>query len=210
MFDDLRAAIQPEIIAISRERAMALSDEVGVSFDPTIINTEALDWARDYSYQLIGGITDTTRELVRGAQQTFIETPGMTRADLEKMLQPAFGESRASTIAVTETTRAYSEAVNRQQAMLANSGIEMRRVWQTNNDSIVCPICGPLNGLPEEDWRDVFPLGPPQPHPNCRCSLTLSSDSVSSHRADAKVRAGEREKMLEEERAREEAARARP
>ena len=171
--DQLRAALEPEIVAIAVEQALRVAAEVGVEFDPAMVNDEAASWARGYAFDLVKGLTDTTRNVVSNAIASYTQTPGMTRADLESLLSPAFGEYRASMIAVTETTRAYAQAMNQyQRTIREDAGVEMVRVWQTNNDELVCPVCGPLNGQPESVWRDSFQDGPPA-HTNCRCFLTL-------------------------------------
>ena len=79
---------------------------------------------------------------------------------------------RAEVIATTEVTRAYSAATNETQALLNETGLQMERVWNTQNDELVCPICGPLNQQPESVWAGEFPEGPPA-HPNCRCGESL-------------------------------------
>lgn len=202
LFDELRAALGPEIAAITTQRGIELMDEVGVGFDMAVISEEAQRWAESYSYDLVRGLDNTTRKLVSQSISTYTSTPGMTRGDLERLLAPAFGESRASAIAVTEVTRAYSEATNEHQRALETEGVSMRRVWQTLRDDLVCPICGPLNGMPEDDWEIAFPGGPPA-HVNCRCSTTLSVMDAAYHREDAERRATAREKLLREK-AREE------
>jgi hypothetical protein len=42
-------------------------------------------------------------------------------------------------------------------------------VWTTQEDQLVCPICGPLHGLTRENWGE-FEGGPPA-HYMCRCFL---------------------------------------
>ena len=202
LFDDLRAALGPEIAAITTERSMEIMQEVGVGFDIAAVSEEAMAWAESYNYRLVTGLTDTTRKLVSRSVSTYTSTPGMTRGDLERLLAPAFGEPRASSIAVTEVTRAYSEATNEQQRWLEGEGVSMRRIWETLRDDLVCLICGPLNGLPEDDWKVAFPTGPPA-HPNCRCSTSLSGHDAAHHRVDAEARATAREKLMREK-AREE------
>lgn len=171
--NELRASIEPEIVGIAVESGLALAADVGVEFDPAMVQDEAASWARSYTFDLITGLTNTTRNVVQSAVASYAETPGMTRADLESLLSPAFGEYRASMIAVTEVTRAYSQATNMYQSRIRdNAGVEMERVWRTNNDELVCPVCGPLNGVPESEWANEFPDGPPA-HVRCRCSTTL-------------------------------------
>jgi len=195
LFKELRAALGPEIAAITTQRALALAGETGITFDMAVVSREAIEWARSYTYDLIRGLVDTTRTLVQQATSTFFETPGMTLGDLNRLLEPAFGPVRAEMIAVTEVTRADSMAVNQQQQLLAEQGVEMRRIWNTRHDELVCAICGPLNGLPEEDWKIMFPDGPPA-HPRCRCGVGLSVLDVSAHRERAAGLAAEREAYL--------------
>ena len=173
MMAELRLVLAPEIAAIVTEQGLTAAAEVGVEFDSAVVNTEAAEWARKYTYDLITGLEDTTRKLVQSAMTTYVETPGMTRGQLEDLLRPGFNDVRASMIAVTETTRAYAQAQNQYQKLIKeDTGIHMERVWQTNNDELVCPICGPLHGLGEAEWADMFPEGPPA-HVNCRCGETL-------------------------------------
>jgi len=172
--DDLFAAAGPALAAIAAEEALRLAAEVGVQFDPAIINQAAVEWARRYGFNLVTGLTDTTRQAVSQAVEQFVATPGMTREALEELLSPTFGPVRAEMIAVTEVTRAYSAATSQYQVMLSESGIEMVRYWQTRNDEIVrrCPICWPLHNQPESKWRAQFPDGPPA-HTRCRCWTVL-------------------------------------
>jgi len=197
LFEALRAAVGPDSAAITTDEAMRLAADVGIVFDPAVINVDAVRWARDYSYELVRGITDTTRTLVSEATATFVETPGMTIGDLERLLKPAFGSVRAEMIAVTETTRAFSAATTETQALLNQTGVQMIRIWNTRNDEVVCPICGPLNGLPESEWRGMFGDGPPA-HVNCRCGLALTDEDDEGVIPDAIERAETRLSMLEE------------
>jgi len=197
LFKDFHAALRPEMELIQTQRVLDLAADVGIVFDPAIINTEAARWAREYSYDLVQGLTETTRDVVREAASTFVETSGMTMGNLRQLLRPAFGESRAEMIAITEVTRAYSEATNRYQAKLGEEGLEMNRIWQTNHDDLVCNICGPLNGKPEQDWPGHLSSGPPA-HPRCRCWTSLSALPLKEHRENARELAAERERILEE------------
>ena len=181
------------------QRSLELTAETGITFDAAVISEEALGWARTHAADLVTGVTDTTRKLVNQSVATFVETPGMTRGDLESLLAPAFGENRASMIAVTEVTRAYSEATNQHQRLIRDEvGMEMRRVWLTRRDDLTCFICGPLHGMPEEEWRAEFPNGPPG-HVNCRCASALTMDDEATIRAEALAGQTAREKLLREQ-----------
>ena len=64
MSADLQAAIQPELSQMIVGEALSVSADVGIAFDPAIINTDALRWAREYSYDLVQGLTNTTRNQI--------------------------------------------------------------------------------------------------------------------------------------------------
>jgi hypothetical protein len=197
LFDELHAAIQPEVTAMMTGEALRTSSDIGIMFDPAVINTDAVRWARQYTYDLVTGLTDTTRTLVREVTATFIETPGLTIGNITELLEPAFGPVRSEMIAVTETTRAFSEAVNEVQHQVNQTGLQMIRQWHTSNDDIVCAICGPLNEQPESVWKDDFPGGPPA-HPRCRCGTGLSAATEGELLAQGEAAAREREVMLRE------------
>lgn len=169
----LRFAIEPFLAQTATEAALRIMTETRLEFDPAVINTAAANWAETYSFELVSGLTETTRNVVSGAVKKFIETPGMTREQLEALLRPAFGGARAEMIAVTEVTRAFSQATLQYSNLIeVETGIIMEGVWNTRADELVCPICGPLNGKRDSLWSDEFPEGPPA-HVNCRCFTTL-------------------------------------
>lgn len=167
--DALSRVIEVNLVETATNEALRLGAQVGVQFDPALVNVAMAAWASRYTYDLVKQLDDTTRKVIQRAVSKFAETPGMTRGELVGLLEPAFGRARAEAIAVTEVTRAYSASVNEYQAELAAEGIQTERVWHTANDELVCPICGPKNGRPEKEWRDKFPDGPPA-HVNCRCA----------------------------------------
>ena len=134
------------------------------------------EWVRSHSFDLITGINSRTLRRVRQAIEQFQTTEGMTRRELEEMLEPSFGPNRASMIAVTETTTAYYEGGRASIEKARQSGVEVVEVWNTNNDGLVCEICGPRHrtaryGGPQGEykygWED-----PPPAHPRCRCWVT--------------------------------------
>lgn len=202
MADELRAAVMPEISSLVLDSALRLSVDTGISFDPAVINTEALRWAREYSFDLVTGLTNTTRNQISEATSAFIQTPGMAMGDIEKLIEPAFGPVRANMIAGTETTRAYSMATNKIQALLQQEVPELvtTRVWNTMQDEIVakCPICFPLEGAPEPVWRDTYPNGPPA-HVNCRCSTSIRFETQEQLESEFGERQAEREAWLREQ-----------
>lgn len=169
---DTQAAILAALTQVMLEQATMLAEEIGPDFDPAEFTTAASAWAQTYTYNLVTGITTTTRKVLVNVIGRYLSTPGMTRAELEAALLPAFGAKRVEAIAITEVTRADVMATNSYMELLAAAGIEMERIWRTNADDRVCAICGPKNGKPESFWFVDFPNGPPG-HIRCRCRLTL-------------------------------------
>jgi hypothetical protein len=165
-----RAAMGAAQAQVEPAKALPLST-LAVIWDDTVIAVAAMDWARRYVGELIKRITDNTRALVREAVSAFIDTPGMTIGDLRRSLEPAFNEVRAQRIAVTETTRAFSEGQNLVREQLRRGGLQLERVWRTSMDERVCPICGALADKRESDGWDGQ-SGPPA-HVNCRCWTVL-------------------------------------
>lgn len=176
-FDDsplvamLQSALMGELLGVALNVAQGLGEEIGPDYSEDLADTAAT-WARTYTYNLVAGITEKTRSVIANAITAYQATPGMTRAQVEKLLQSAFSPRRSETIAITEITRAASAATTAYQQQLASNGLTFVRIWRSDNDDIVCPICNPLNGKAEDKWTDQFPDGPPA-HPRCRCSTTL-------------------------------------
>jgi SPP1 gp7 family putative phage head morphogenesis protein len=143
-----------------------------ISVNWALANEAATQWATNYTYELVSGITDTTRDILRREIAGFTES-GETFQEFVKRLasrDDLFGAQRAEAIAVTEVTRAYAEG---NQVAWRESGVTEAKEWNTANDELVCPICGPLDGkqTPLGDTFDGGHDGPPA-HPRCRCWLT--------------------------------------
>jgi hypothetical protein len=185
--DDWYADFIAILTAAARSGIELLDKSVGLSMDYTLTNIEAAKWARDYAYSLITrdeidpltgkrmrGIDAVSREALSKSLTSFIETPGMTIGDLTNQIAPVFGEDRALSIAVTETTRAYAEGQKLAGETLKEEFPDVRvvKTWFTNNDDLVCEICAPLNGE-EVDIDQPFSSGDDAPpaHPLCRCWL---------------------------------------
>lgn len=164
--------------AVQRLISMATDDveeEVGGGVDWAGVNEEAAAWARQYAGELISNVTMTTRNAVREAVASWIET-GAELDELTRTLAPVFGPRRAELIASTEVTRAFDEAndITRQRIglprtrykapahprcrcsthpMLLDNG-DWVIVWYTARDERVCkrPLSTPwgrVNGCGE-------------------------------------------------------------
>jgi len=96
----------------------------------------------------------------------------MTIADVKQTLTPAFGEQRAAAIAITELTRAQTQATTSYKAYMDSMGVKSEEVWNTDADELVCQICAPFDNKTRDVWGGEYPDGSPA-HPNCRCDITL-------------------------------------
>jgi len=161
------------------------AEAVTLGMDFTPVKAKAAEYARGYLTRWLAGLNNTTREAVRVAVSAFVQTAGMTLRELANMLP--FDDNRALRVAVTEVTRIFAEG-----ELLA--GMELQReypdvrvvkVWFTNNDDRVCPICAPLDGMvvgigegfTTEDDKSIGADGPPA-HVSCRCWIQTSTESV--------------------------------
>jgi len=152
-----------------------------LQIDWTMTNTEAAQWAREYVYDLIKYIDKTSREALQDAISQFVETPGMTLRDTMDLLP--YDEERAQRIAVTETTRAYSKADQLAGDKLKEAFPDVKIVstWFTNNDELVCELCGELDGAEVADGETFYDPEPPYEdgypprHVGCRCWIDTST-----------------------------------
>lgn len=144
-----------------------------IIFDDTLTNPEAAAWARQYGARQVTHINATTRRVIRNETATWIETPGATLRDLMDVLP--FSEQRAARIATTETTSAFAngERILTERLQETYPSLKIVRIWHTNNDSLVCSLCGPLNGKQIDAGKQFYSKGewfdgPPR-HVGCRC-----------------------------------------
>lgn len=153
---------------------LSLQDRYTVDIDDALEQSLINKQIDAYMPKLIKGLTDTTSSLVKTVIDRARAEGGMTNDEIMAQLLPAFGKRRAEMIAITEYTRAASNATSVYQAYLEDYGIKTTRVWNTENDEISrkCPICAPLNGKTEDVWREKHPEGAPA-HPRCRCDISI-------------------------------------
>jgi len=150
--------------------ATTLVGTINVSLGGEVYKEAVREWAQQHAYELSRYLTDNTRQIVGDAITQYLETPGMTRAELEELLSPAFGAQRASTIAVTEVTASITAGTRAAVEEAEAAGLSVREVWRTQ-DGGCDEICHPLEGTYRGDGWD---LGPPDDsHPNCACWLDL-------------------------------------
>lgn len=143
--------------------------EFSIGTDVTMLQAEAADWARRYSFDLVKDLTDTTRKNLQKNVSAWIESGSVELGDLQKLISPAFGDARAGRISQTEVTRAWSQGRN---ALWRESGIVKKKRWATMlGMPNICPICQDLHGRvtvlgqPYPGHPNIFE--PPDPHPGC-------------------------------------------
>jgi SPP1 gp7 family putative phage head morphogenesis protein len=158
-----------EIAEAGAEVAAAQVSALGIGVDWTLVNTAVTDWARTYTFDLVKDLTATSRKALGKQIAAWIES-GEPLPDLIGRLERIYGPERAELIATTEVTRAYAEG---NKIAWAESGVVEGFQWQTANDELVCPICGPLNGQVVKAGGS-FPGGleGPPAHPRCRCWIS--------------------------------------
>jgi SPP1 gp7 family putative phage head morphogenesis protein len=170
--DVLEPVLRAELQRTTLNRIDRLGTQFGIGVDPADGGVVVQDWLADYMPRFVDEIDRTSDKIITRAIEAFRTTPGMTVQDVAAMIEPAVGKARASNIAITETTRAASQATVEYRKYLSQRGVMMERVWNTDADDRVCPICGPLNGKTDAVWGAEFPDGPPA-HPRCRCDTGL-------------------------------------
>lgn len=160
--DELARELSPFIERTFVAAAGRLIAATPLGVDWAVVNQRAAEWARRYTFDLVRGITQTDMNVLRLSVSAYYEQ-GQTMGQLIERLEQIFSPVRAEMVAVTEVTRAASEGEQEIARELAAEGINMIPVWQTNDDELVCPVCGPRDG--QEITDGVYP----PLHPRCRC-----------------------------------------
>jgi hypothetical protein len=158
--------LRPELERMALAGAETATRILPVGVEWGLVAQDAAEWAGRYSYDLVRGLNDTTRATLRTKVRSWIDTPGLTVGDLRRELRPLFGETRAQSISVTETTRAFAEGERAVANRVRAEGLDLTAIWNTAGDDRVCPICGPNDRKPQDKWEGVE--WPPA-HPRCRC-----------------------------------------
>lgn len=139
-----------------------------ISLDNVVMG--AAEWAKNYSYDLISGLTEKSRI---ATQRAFFELfmGNISEEELKNRLSYWFGAYRAELISITEVTRAIEQGKDLLKEEILRQFPELRAVetWHTSEDEKVCPLCAPLDGTE----RGVGWFVPPPIHPGDRCWTTI-------------------------------------
>lgn len=164
LWEDLAEIVIGALLAGVEGGASLLPANARVLVDFDTVNSSVINYARTYRYELIKGITDTTRKQVQTLVSDWAGS-GAPLGVLETQLGPLFGSSRAEKIASTEVTRVFSEG-NREA--FESTGMVDEVVWMTSEDSSVCVVCAELDGT-HIGIGDIDAFPPGSSHPGCRC-----------------------------------------
>lgn len=161
--------IQPQLETIYQGSAGHLYDVLGVGRDDDAIGSYAQRWARQHTDSLMQGVVDNSRTRL-DALLTDYADGRVSAADFRTGVRNLFSPARAEMIAATETTRAAAVAEEQTVNGLRQYGLQFVATWQTANDDLACPLCGPLNGRKQGDgWTMLPPV-----HPRCRCTVNYA------------------------------------
>lgn len=169
--EDLTQTLVPLLTNIVVDALTATAAEAGIELPLDEVLSDAAEWAAQYTYDLVRGISETERDICQKVVSQ-LANGQIDREGAEAMLEPIFGKVRAGMIAATEVTRATSQATLMYQRALEAQGLESVRRWLTAEDERVCPVCGALDHKTEDVWAAEYPDGPPA-HVNCRCVAVL-------------------------------------
>ena len=146
-----------------------MADPIGLGVDWTLVNEAVTKWAREYAAEVAAAITKTSHDGL-GEQIAAWHESGAPLSDLFRRLEPLYGAKRAEIIGTTEATRAFAKG---NEILWEKSEVVEGKRWNTANDELVCPICGPLDGQ-EVKIGATFKgdIDNPPAHPRCRCWIT--------------------------------------
>lgn len=184
-------AMRPRILQVLTERATFAAVVGGQAGTFNLVNRQVIAWAETYyvdpsdtTYGSIPNLNLTSRQQFADAFLAWNrgELGGRPQGlpSLIEALVPTFGADRAERIAVTESTRLFTESIR--QAGLANPFTTAFRVL-TANDERVCPVCGPVASqvVAKTDERGAThpvrgSIGYPPFHVRCRCGITEETE----------------------------------
>lgn len=165
----LYADMYPLIFEAAQESAALNAADLNDELDAEAIEKQARTWAAKYTTQLVDDITNTTRDAVHSVIKDAQALSNFDLSQVESRLDALYSEARAASVAVTETTSAFSNG-----ALFAFAALDVEQViWQTEEDDAVDDVCIENAAAGAVVLGDAFPSGDTEPpaHPNCRCWL---------------------------------------
>lgn len=161
VYEIVEEAAEKGVIAAVNGVIQALLNVREPDVDYGLLNEAAHALAQQHAFDLVSGVTDTSRRALQRELTEWIAS-GEPLPALTDKLTAMFGPVRAEAIAVTEVTRVYHRS---NVAAWREFGVDAW-TFQTAVDEIVCPMCAPLHG--QEFQLDDEEHAPPI-HTRCRC-----------------------------------------
>lgn len=185
-------SIRDTILDVASERAVVAAVSAGDIDTWNLIDERMVDYAESYytsaaadNVGSVPNLNQTSRErvgrIVGEWQRGVLPATGLDGLpELIRNLEPVFGASRAESIAVTETTRIFTEGI---RAAEADNEFTTQWEWLTSEDEAVCPLCGPRAGMRIAKNAQGFTVGElttyPPAHPRCRCQIIPLTDAAA-------------------------------
>jgi len=151
----------------------------GFAFDKT--NPQAKEWVDEHVGELIDEMSRVTRERVKDLVERTVDGEFDTHDLADKITELIGDESRAETIARTETMAASNGGQREAWAQAVDDGLlngDEEEEWITTPDDKTCPICLPMDGekkpLGGKFNVDGAQIDGPPAHPRCRCTTGLA------------------------------------
>lgn len=154
----------------------------GFAFDRT--NPRAKEWVNEHVGELIDDMSKSTRERVKDLVERTVDGEFDTHDLADRITELIGDESRAETIARTETMAASNGGQREAWAQAVDDGLlngDEKEEWITTPDGDTCDICQPMDGV-TKPLGGKFNVdgelidGPPA-HPRCRCTTALNLES---------------------------------
>jgi len=146
-------ALRPQIERMVLAGAQTTFDLLPVQFDWALAAEDAIAFAQEYTFRLVGApgdtgrsLTATTRRVLQRKVSAYVENPTTIGQLRDELFTAGFSKTRANAIAVTEVTRAYARGEEIAAKHSQEAGLELEPIWNTLRDELVCPICGPNDG----------------------------------------------------------------
>lgn len=172
---DLPSDLAEELGEIYSSSGSAGLAQLGVKMRSELVdqvNDRAVNWAEENAADLVSGIEDATRDMLRNTIASGL-ADGLSAEEIASSIEEgyAFSDDRAMLVATTEIASANSEGALAGYEEAANEGISVKKSWLILDDA--CDDCQENADAGAIDLDELFPSGDEAPpaHPNCRCVL---------------------------------------
>lgn len=173
---DLGGDIGDDLGDLTTDSGRAALAQLGVDDRSDLVNQvndAAVQAAKDHAAELVSGVDERTRSMVRdliaGGLENNIGADAIADGISDSGL---FSDERADLIARTEVSRANSEAaLDGYRAARDDAGVAVKKSWLLGPDP--CQICEGNADDGDIDLDDDFSSGDDAPpaHPNCECAV---------------------------------------